>query len=211
MVGHIVLLGDSIFDNAAYVPAGQAVIDQLQQILPADWKATLLAIDGATMSSVRRQLQELPASATHLILSVGGNDLLGFADFIMSEPSDSYAAALAGIARIRDSFSKEYGLVLDDVRSVRLPISVCTIYDSIPGLGLPESAGLSIFNDAITKHVFSTGATLIDLRLICDEPTDYSPVSPIEPSASGGRKIAMAIHRALFGATNGCRVVAQAG
>jgi hypothetical protein len=36
---HIVLLGDSIFDNAAYVASGPDVVRQLREILPSGWGA----------------------------------------------------------------------------------------------------------------------------------------------------------------------------
>lgn len=36
-MGHAVLLGDSIFDNATYIPDGPAVVAQLRGILPEDW------------------------------------------------------------------------------------------------------------------------------------------------------------------------------
>src|SRR5688572_16398198 len=75
-VPHVVLLGDSIFDNAAYVAGGPAVVDQLHTILPADWKATLLAVDGDTTGLVADRLRGLPADASHLVVSVGGNDAL---------------------------------------------------------------------------------------------------------------------------------------
>ena len=88
-----------------------------------------------------------------------------------------------------------------------VPLAICTIYDQVPGLRPPESAGLSLFNEVITKHAISAGATLIDLRLICDEPTDYAAVSPIEPLAVGGGKIARAIEKALFRPEEGCRVI----
>ncbi len=207
MAGHVVLLGDSVFDNAAYVPGGPAVIEHLRRMLPDVWEATLLAVDGAIIASVERQLRRIPKRATHLVLSVGGNDALGYAGFLLTEPADSFATALAGIARIRDEFSREYRAMLDDVRAVGMPLAVCTIYDSIPGLGEPELAGVSIFNDAITRCAFAAGATLLDLRLICNESTDYAAVSPIEPSASGGGKIARAIHTALFHPERGSRVV----
>jgi hypothetical protein len=45
---HVVLLGDSIFDNATYVPGELPVIDQLRQNLPKGWQATLAAVDGDT-------------------------------------------------------------------------------------------------------------------------------------------------------------------
>jgi len=207
MDGHVVLLGDSIFDNAVYVPDGPSVIEHLRSLLPAGWEATLLALDGATISSVERQLQRLSDDATHLVLSVGGNDALGHSGFILSEPADSFASALSGLAKIRDDFSIEYREMLNDVRAVGLQLAVCTIYDSIPGLRPAESAGLSIFNDAITREVIAAGLTMLDLRLICDEATDYAAISPIEPSASGGGKIARAIHTALFTPDSGCRVV----
>jgi len=79
---HIVLLGDSIFDNAAYVNGGPDVIKQLRSLLPRDWQATLLAIDGSVTSDVIKQIPKIPASATHLIVSVGGNDGLSNADIL---------------------------------------------------------------------------------------------------------------------------------
>src|SRR5437764_15264123 len=86
---HVVLLGDSIFDNGSYVPGGPPVIEQLRRGLPGGWKATLLAVDGAVCSSVAAQLQRLPDDATHLCVSVGGNDALGHSG--MLEQSDRSA------------------------------------------------------------------------------------------------------------------------
>ncbi|HEY1387763.1 MAG TPA: GDSL-type esterase/lipase family protein, partial [Ktedonobacterales bacterium] len=75
---HVVLLGDSIFDNQSYVQRGEPdVIRQLRAHLPADWEATLLAVDGNVTADIRRQLAHLPTDATHLVISVGGNDALG--------------------------------------------------------------------------------------------------------------------------------------
>ena len=45
-MAHIVLLGDSIFDNARYTLGEPDVISQGRQLLPASWRATLLAVDG---------------------------------------------------------------------------------------------------------------------------------------------------------------------
>lgn len=41
---HIVLLGDSIFDNKVYVDEAPDVVGHLRNILPRDWKATLCAV-----------------------------------------------------------------------------------------------------------------------------------------------------------------------
>jgi len=206
MNGHIVLLGDSIFDNAVYVPSGASVLEHLRYILPLDWVVTSLAVDGARMSSVECQLQQLPDDTTHLFLSVGSNDVLDHVH-ILNQSTDFQVSALTTIDRIRAGFSAEYRHMLDQVCAIRLPLAVCTIYDSIPTLTPPESAALSVFNEAITKQVFATGSTLIDLRLICGEASDYASMPPIEPSASGGKKIARAIYRTLFDSKITCRVV----
>jgi hypothetical protein len=39
----------------------------------------------------------------------------------------------------------------------------------------------------------------IDLRFTCDQSGDYSAVSPIEPSAAGGTKIARVIAEVVTG------------
>src|SRR3712207_7657631 len=50
---HVVLLGDSIFDNKSYVGGGPDVIAQVRDDLPPGWKATLCAVDGADRKSTR--------------------------------------------------------------------------------------------------------------------------------------------------------------
>ena len=82
-MSHVVLLGDSIFDNARYVPGGPSVIEHLRRSLPAGWRATLLARDGAGTAEMDRQLDLLPPDATHLVVSVGGNDALDHSGLIL--------------------------------------------------------------------------------------------------------------------------------
>ena len=91
-MGHVVLLGDSIFDNARYVPDRPPVIEQLRQALPRGWRATLLAVDGDVTEDVTTQLRDLPADATHLVVSAGGNDALGESD-VLRQPAATVGAA----------------------------------------------------------------------------------------------------------------------
>lgn len=51
MPPHVVLLGDSILDNGAYVGRDPAVIDQVRGELPPGGHATLLAADGSVSST----------------------------------------------------------------------------------------------------------------------------------------------------------------
>jgi hypothetical protein len=46
-VRHIVLLGDSIFDNAAYVPGGPDVVQQPRERIPNGWRALLARQESA--------------------------------------------------------------------------------------------------------------------------------------------------------------------
>ncbi len=208
MSGHVVLIGDFIFDNASYVPDGPSVIEHLRDGLPAGWRATLKAEDGAVMDSVAQQLEHVPDDATHLVLSVGTNDTLRYEDHLAT-PATSTAEWLATVAEIRDEFSSAYRRMLDGVRATGLPVAACTIYDAVPGMSRPESVVLAVLNGEITRHVLASGTTLIDLRLVCDEATDYGEASPIEPSASGGRKIAAAVRAAVFDTERACRVVGR--
>ncbi|HYI32941.1 MAG TPA: SGNH/GDSL hydrolase family protein [Glaciibacter sp.] len=190
---HVVLLGDSIFDNQSYVGSGEPdVVAQLREELPRGWDATLLAVDGDVTSGVARQLRSLPRDATHLVVSVGGNDALGFAH-LLNMGSRSVAESLSLLANAQDEFEGSYASMIDSVAATGLPVAVCTIYDtppSEPGQRVIKSA-VALFNDRITRAAFADGISVIDLRLICDQDNDYA--NPIEPSAHGGRKIARAI------------------
>jgi hypothetical protein len=191
-MGHAVLLGDSIFDNARYVHGGPDVVSQLRAALPASWQATLLAVDGDVINGVARQLGGLPADATHLVVSAGGNDALGYRH-LLQRPVGSTAEALLAFHGAQAEFGAAYAAMLDAVAAVGLPVAACTIYDtpsSEPDHALVRTA-LSFFNDCITRAVFSRRIPLVDLRLVCDDDADYA--NPIEPSVQGGGKIARAV------------------
>ncbi len=193
---HLVLLGDSIFDNASYVPDGISVISHLRQLLNAGDRASLLAVDGDCIPDVATQLQHLPDDATHLFISVGGNDALHYATRLQNTGL-SFPAALQQIAAMKTDFLERYSKMLTVVSSVNKPITLCTIYDQCPiealELRLLAYTVLSMFNDCITRQAIDQGLPLIDLRVICHEASDYAEVSPIEPSTTGGQKIAHCI------------------
>ena len=84
---HIVLLGDSIFDNGSYTGAEPDVVTHLRTLLPEGSRATLLAVDGATTRSMTGQVAEIPSDATHVVVSVGGNDALGHGDLLQAPPT----------------------------------------------------------------------------------------------------------------------------
>ena len=192
---HIVLLGDSIFDNAAYADGGPDVITHLNSVLPQDWKVTLLAVDGSISTDLIGQIHKIPESTTHLVVSAGGNDGLSRAD-ILQRPATSVASAVEQLATIRAEFQDKYRRMLTSLLTLKKPLAVCTVYDpnfSDPLMQRLTTTALNIFNDCILREAITHGLPVIDLRLICTEPEDYA--NEIEPGVAGGRKIAEAILR----------------
>lgn len=192
---HIVLLGDSIFDNAVYVNDGLDVVAHVRHQIPPEWKASLLAVDGSIVQDVYEQASDLPEDATHLIVSTGGNNAILHAGILQQKASSS-AEVLSALADVADTFEYHYREMLQAVLGLNRPTAVCTIY--YPRMAEPliqkiAVAALAIFNDVIIRQAFLAGIPLVDLRLVCNEDRDYA--NEIEPSEAGGRKIANAIVR----------------
>jgi hypothetical protein len=192
-MNHIVLAGDSIFDNRSYTNGGADVITHLRGQVPTDWRATLLAVDGHYVRDVERQIRHLPDDATHLIVSAGGNDALKNID-ILDQNAGSSSEVLFALADHATAFEAEYNDMLKRLLELPLKTGVCTIYYPCfeePSIQKAAMTALTVFNDVIIKQAFLSGVPLIDLRLVCNKREDYA--NPIEPSVRGGSKIAAAI------------------
>jgi hypothetical protein len=190
---HLAIMGDSVFDNAAYVGAGPSVIGQVNAKVEEGWTADLLARDGAVIADLSRQIRALPQHTTHAVLSIGGNDALGVSG-VIGQAARSVADALERIAAIRERLAADYARTLAAVLKVCPRVAVCTIYD--PNFPDPVQRRLSItglcaLNDVILRTAFELGAPVIDLRFVCDAPEHFA--NPIEPSSVGGDRIAGAI------------------
>jgi len=192
---HVAMLGDSVFDNASYVGGAPDVRAQLQSLL-VDAEVSSAAWDGAVLADIPLQLRQIPRVATHVVVSIGGNDAIG-ASGVIEEKATSVADALEKLASVRDRFNRIYGSMVELLLKRSLPIALCSIYEPRfpdPVRRRVAATALAVLNDVITRQVFASRVSLIDLRVICDQDTDFA--NPIEPSAAGGEKIAKAI--ALF-------------
>jgi lysophospholipase L1-like esterase len=201
MTGHVVLLGDSILDNASYVPGRRpAVIDQVRSRLPQGWSSTLLARDGSVIEHVLRwQLPIIPADASHLVLSVGGNDVLEQIR-ILYEPAATVGGALRVLLESRTMFAENHRRLIQALLERGLPTVVCTVYNPCSDedeFQRAAVAALCLYNDAIIDNARRFRLPVIDLRAVCSEIADYA--NEIEPSALGGAKIADAICQVVTG------------
>src|SRR5438105_7973820 len=186
-MNHVVLLGDSIFANAAYVGSGPQVVTHLQRQLPPGWGASLRAVDGAVIADIGQQLGDVPGDASHVVVSIGGNDALGYAA-VLTAPSRSVAESLEQLATIRERFRRDYRGMLDRVLRCGLPITVCTIYEPRYPRDAERSrvhaVALCIINDSIIREASASRLPIIDLRAVCTDDDDF--VNAIEPSVRRG-------------------------
>jgi hypothetical protein len=190
---HIVLLGDSIFDNAPYTAGGPAVIDHLRAGLPSGHDATLLAVDGHFVEDVPFQLRKIPDGATHFFLSVGGNNALENVD-LLNRRVETAGHGLALLGRVVEEFADVYGDLLDRLKEELSWLQICTVYNGNFGAEAPiVSAAIRLFNDAIQRAANQRGLPVVELRDLLNRPEHYA--NPIEPSVEGGRILAEEILR----------------
>ena len=124
---HILLAGDSIFDNEHYIRANElSVSKHLIRKMPKD-KISLMAKDGAKIKDVIDQINNLPKDVTHLIISAGGNDALSYSK-ILNEPCDTIGSACEKLCFVRDKFDEQYCELLDLACRMEVKTTVCTIY-----------------------------------------------------------------------------------
>ncbi len=188
---HLVLAGDSIFDNDGYVLGEAGVIEQLRCTLPPTYAASKVAVDGDCIRHVKNQIADLPSNATDLIVSVGGNDARFHSALLSKIKHPSELGTLLSVPL--DEFMLGYRLMLEAAKATGLKIYVCTIYTAVPFEDpiWRQFAPLAIgkFNEVIMAEASAHEIPVLHLEEVCTETNDFSMVSPIEPSNQGGQKI----------------------
>ena len=189
MTEHLVLLGDSIFDNGAYLEPGQSdVTAHLKRKCPSGWALNMRAVDGSVTDDIVGQLSSPISKPCTFVLSVGGNDALTHLNMVTEAPD------LQAFYDIREAFRDRYARALDLILDHGQPLIVCTIYNPKfcdRELQKLAEAGLSFFNDVITEEALRRDLPILDLREVCSEPPAFA--NDIEPSEVGGDLITDAI------------------
>ncbi len=155
-------------------------------------RVTRLAVDGSTTGDVLDQLDSLPSDVTHIAVSAGGNDILHHVA-LLEQSASSVAEVVGKLSEAQAELRAGHFAMAAALSRTSLPVAICTIYDANyeQPKGALVATAMSIFNDVITRSVHLQGLDLLDLRLVCQAPEDFA--NPIEPSASGGAKIARLI------------------
>jgi hypothetical protein len=195
----LVLLGDSILDNAPYTDPGADTTTLLRELLPG-WSVTLLARDGATMPDVPAQLRQLRERASLAVLSVGGNDALRHAGLLDMQASHA-AEVLADLLAIADDFEDHYRSLARLLRPHAERVVLCTIYEVMLEPARHARLArvpLAVLDDRIIRTASSLACDVLELRSVCTAADDF--VLQIEPSSRGAAKIARAIAALATGA-----------
>jgi lysophospholipase L1-like esterase len=195
----LVLLGDSILDNGPYTRPEPDTTAHLARLLAPDWSVECLARDGATMSDLRMQLEELQARPSWAVLSIGGNDASEHIG-LLERRTTSAAELFTELVAIGDTFGRRYEASAKAVSERAERTLLCTIYEvqlEPPALARLARAPLAILNDQILRVGARLGLDVLELRSLCTEPADF--VLQIEPSPRGAAKIARAIADTLQG------------
>eukprot|EP00762_Andalucia_godoyi_P006838 ANDGO_00895.mRNA.1 hypothetical protein len=211
---HVVLLGDSVFDNPL------AIHRHLSHNLFESQPVTLLARGGSVASEVHAQLRRVPDDVTHFVVSVGGNDAMrmifphyyGLLDTSSTQSGLSLMwSIMTTFPERMKKFEEDYNLAIESICEWKKPVLIALPYNPntdflAENLGIRGSAaytfasyatgalgkfGMPILHRAMRRVAEKHGCATLDLRTIIHESTDY--VDPIHPSHQGMQKIAHAI------------------
>lgn len=197
-MGNVVLLGDSIFNNVNWVNEELTVIEHLRNILMDKWQVTLLAVDGSTTEDIDSQLHKIPKDASLLLVSIGGNNALQNIGRLF-QPTKITIGELEGFSDMVTVFQSAYSHMLKKVLKLQLPTAICTIYHPFFPISQWQKSilsALTFYNDCIIREAIKSHLPILDLRFVCTDAADFT--NSIEPSALGGKKIALAISRLIY-------------
>ena len=196
----VVLFGDSIIDNKTYVSHGEfSVLEHLENI--SNYEYIQVAYDGHTTFDVQNKQLHLSTivKPSHIVLSVGGNDLLQNLSYLSKGPVSNVNEAVSGIQQhIFEPLEQRFETIIEELSSQRANLLICTVYEGDLGRtdefkDVLDSSKIMVssFNDIVYKTAKKYNADVLELREIFITSDDYA--NPIEPSHTGGEKLAKSI------------------
>ncbi len=200
---HVVLLGDALLDAYGSIDKTPGKFED--DLLPGSrdqWKISVVSVAEVERAGAS---MVLPRDATHAVIFIEGNHAIERSGLLDSRP-DAYGQTLEQLTLAADEFERTLERLIHVAQAARLVILVCTMF--VPNYKDPvrqrtASAALAVFNDRVTKRAAEARTSLVDLRLICNEPGDYD--KPTQLSRSGLRKAANVIRFAMFELDAGAR------
>jgi hypothetical protein len=174
---NIVLIGDSMLNNSAYVYQNESVPDLLSKELVGNTVYNF-AKDGAIINDCYAQLDKISINLnnnnTYIVVSCGGNNIL-------NKTTD-----------INNLFN-EYSELLKSIKS-KVPnalLYVLNLYTPSNSHYVSYHSTIDQWNQLLIDNASSLKYTIIDIASLMISEDDFA--YNIEPSAKGGKKIVNAI------------------
>ena len=212
----VALLGDSIIDNKVYVGPGESSVPEHLESL-SDLEFSQIAVDGhTTVDVLQEQIDKIERDTDFIVLSIGGNDLLGYLYLLVDDINKrTFSRNLEIMNSFVEPIRERYEEIVERLTKEQGKVLLCTVYngdfergDGYETLevnqeftstygdmfqGIQEAAGViaRVFNDVVYSTGNKFGVEVLELREIFTESTDYA--NPIEPSHIGGEKLAKKI------------------
>lgn len=180
----IVLVGDSILENSDYVPKNKSVKDE---IFKKHKNMIMLAKDNSKINDIEKQLKKMPKhlnkKTTHLIISVGGNDIL--------EEYQNKKASEITTEEIDKLFIK-YRTVLENIKkNYKMKLVLVNIYLPVASSHVKLHKVIREWNRRQKSYARNKKMKILAIADKFDEPKHFT--NKIEPSQEGSKIIAKQI------------------
>lgn len=195
-ISHLVVLGDAIADLMTLREKGPNRVENL--LLPQEtrpWKLTMLTVDQIAGAG---DLFELPADASHALISIEGNRAIEESGMLRTQP-ESYAQAMVMLSIAADEYEKQVERLIQVAKASRMPTVVCNMFPphfEDPLHQRAAATALAVFNDRLIRRVFAARLPLVDLSLVCTDGEDYADA--LRLSKQGLRKASNVVLGALY-------------
>ena len=200
---HVVLLGDALLEAYSSIDKTPGKFEDA--LLPGTRNQWKISVVSAAEVERGGPSLALPRDATHAIIFIEGNHAIEQSGLLHSRP-DGCGQTLEQLSLAADEFEHTFERLIHVAQAARLVIMVCTMFQpnyKDPVRQRTACAALAVFNDRVTKRAAQARVSLIDLRVICNEPEDYD--QPTRLSKSGLQKAANVIRFAMFELDAGAR------
>src|SRR5262245_2430455 len=192
VIRHLVLLGDALENIDMGTEPPEAVLVPRPR---NPWKLTVLE---APHVLERGWSRVIPIDATHIGICVDGGWAIEASGLLRGQAL-SIRGALESLAAAADQFEDAFAQLVAAAREAALPTVVCTLVPSRHEDVAQQRAtatALAIFNDRILRQAASANLSIVDLRIVCDEESDYASETLL--SRAGVRKVANVSRAALY-------------
>lgn len=192
VIRHLVLLGDALQN----IDLGKGQAESALVPRPRNpWKLTVLQ-----PPEVLRQgrVRVIPAGATHIGICVDGGWAIETSGLLQGS-ARTIREALDALARAADEFENMFARLIAAATEAGVPTIVCTLVPARyvePSQQRVAATALAIFNDRILRRAIAAGLSIVELRLVCDENSDYASETLL--SHAGVRKVANVARSALY-------------